>query len=193
MSSLQDEVSGLKELLGAVERRTDVTLKAGGFRAPAQGPARVLLAALKVLGAPASAAQVPQWLTGVRAALPKVSALALAALGAPEAQIFSRAASDIQKRVASTEKALQTLAPPVPEPAEDGPPVVLLAGGAAAAFALAWFLFRERSGATGTEELEAPAEEIDERPSVEYLPPEPSGPHESYELEEIEDAEFEPA
>lgn len=83
-----------------------------------------------------------------------------------------------------------------PTPSDAGPVArpawVPLAAGAALAFGLAWLLFRDSPNA-----LPGPGDEEDEPegvPDVEYLPPESSGSHESYELEdEPEDVEVEPA
>lgn len=84
-------------------------------------------------------------------------------------------------------------APPVPGNAEDGsrPRWVPLAAGAALAFGLAWLLFRNSAQAPSDQGGEE--DEQEGAPDVEYLPPESSGSHESYELEEAEDVEVEPA
>lgn len=68
---------------------------------------------------------------------------------------------------------------------------VPLAAGAALAFGLAWFLFRNSAQAPSGQGDEE--DEQEDAPDVEYLSPESSGSHESYELEEVEDVEVEPA
>lgn len=182
-AEFQEEATRLLELLGAVSTRLEAVASRGTLPPAAAQAAAALRTGLLDLLAPAGrrllAEDGARWIAAAKLLHQRLLAVATALKGTPEEPLLARAVRD--------SGALLTRLDTRQDPA--GPPLGLLAVGAAAAFGLAWYLFRNGSVSGDPDDPDG-----HEAPGVEILPPEPSGPREDYELEdEPEDVEVEPA
>lgn len=185
-AAFQEEAVPLLELLAAVSTRLEALVVRAALPPAAAQHAAALRATLLNLSAPGGrrllAEDEQRWLAGAAQAHRHLAAAAEALKATSEGPILVRAVRDSDKLLTQASEALEP----------SGPPLALLAGGAAAAFAVAWFLFREQVQVHTEMEL-TDDEGEGEGLEVEYLPPETAEPAAHREPDEIEDAEFEPA